>query len=61
VGVPCVPVTRWQDTLIVIAQFNDWWDGITSSPQFRIISKYSDAGPLGQPAASLPPVDRAGA
>jgi phosphomannomutase len=48
VGVPCVPVTRWQDTLIVIAQFNDWWDGITSSPQFRIISKYPDFGPLGQ-------------
>jgi hypothetical protein len=64
VGVPCVPVTRWQDTLIVIAQFNDWWDGITSSPQFRIISKYSDAGPLGQPAAaegSLPAAGRAGA
>jgi HAD superfamily hydrolase (TIGR01484 family) len=38
VGVPCVPVARWQDTLIVIAQFNDWWDGITSSPQFRIIA-----------------------
>jgi HAD superfamily hydrolase (TIGR01484 family) len=50
VGVPCVPVTRWQDTLIVIAQFNDWWDGITSSPQFRIISKYPDEVSPGQPA-----------
>jgi phosphomannomutase len=38
-GVPCVPVTSWQDTLIVIAQFIEWWDGVTSSPQFRIISR----------------------
>ncbi len=36
-GVPCVPVTSWQDTLIVITQFNEWWDGVTASPQFRII------------------------
>ena len=39
VGVPCVPVASWQDTLTVIAQFNDWWDGVTGSPLFRIISK----------------------
>jgi HAD superfamily hydrolase (TIGR01484 family) len=39
VGVPCVPVASWQDTLIVIAQFNDWWDGVADSPQFRVISK----------------------
>jgi phosphomannomutase len=37
VGVPCVPVTSWQDTLAVITQFNEWWDGVTGSPQFRII------------------------
>ena len=42
-GVPCVPVTSWQDTLTVITQFNEWWDGFTTSPQFRIISKYPDA------------------
>jgi phosphomannomutase len=42
-GVPCVPVTSWQDTLTVIAQFNDWWDGVADSPKFRIISKYSNA------------------
>jgi phosphomannomutase len=50
VGVPCVPVTSWQDTHTVIAQFNDWWDGVTGSPQFRIISKYPNAarhGPAG--------------
>jgi HAD superfamily hydrolase (TIGR01484 family) len=49
-GVPCVPVTSWQDTLIVIAQFIEWWDGVTSSPQFRIISRYPGAarhGPAG--------------
>jgi phosphomannomutase len=39
VGVPCVPVTSWQDTLTVIAQFIEWWDGVTPSPQFRIISR----------------------
>jgi len=43
VGVPCVPVTSWQDTLTVIAQFIEWWDGGTGSPQFRIISKYPNA------------------
>ena len=50
VGVPCVPVTGWQDTLTVIAQFNDWWDGITGSPQFRIIATHPGAatpGPAG--------------
>ena len=45
VGVPCVPVTSWQDTLKVIAQFIEWWDGVTDSPQFRIISKYPDERP----------------
>ena len=43
VGVPCVPVTSWQDTLTVITRFNEWWDGVTAAPQFRIISKYPDA------------------
>src|SRR5579872_5885166 len=38
-GVPCVAVTSWQDTLTVIAQFIEWWDGVTSSPRFRIISR----------------------
>ena len=42
VGVPCVPVTSWHDTLTVIAQFIEWWDGVTGAPQFRIISKYPD-------------------
>jgi hypothetical protein len=37
-GVPCVAVTSWQDTLTVIAQFDEWWDGVTDSPQFRTIS-----------------------
>lgn len=50
-GVPCVPVTSWQDTLIVIAQFNDWWDGVTGSPQFRIIAKYPDAPRRGRAGA----------
>lgn len=50
-GVPCVPVTSWQDTLIVIAQFNDWWDGVTGSPQFRIIAKYPDAPRHGRAGA----------
>jgi len=40
VGVPCVPITSWQDTLTVITQFNEWWDGVTASPQFRIISEH---------------------
>ena len=51
VGVPCVPVTSWQDTLTVIAQFNDWWDGVTGSPQFRIISKYPNAARHGHAGA----------
>ena len=38
-GVPCVPVTSWQDTLTVITEFIEWWDGVTRSPKFRIISK----------------------
>ena len=37
VGVPCVSVASWQDTLTVIAQFDEWWDGVTASPQFRIV------------------------
>jgi len=41
-GVPCVPVTSWQDTLTVIAQFIEWWDGVTGTPQFRIISEDPD-------------------
>ncbi len=51
VGVPCVPVSSWQDTLTVIAQFIDWWDGVTASPQFRIISKYPDAARRGRAGA----------
>ena len=51
VGVPCVPVTSWQDTLAVIAQFNEWWDGVSGSPQFRIISKYPDAARRGHAGA----------
>lgn len=50
-GVPCVPVTSWQDTLTVIAQFIEWWDGAAGSPQFRIISKYPDAARHGRPGA----------
>ena len=49
-GVPCVAVTSWRDTLTVIAQFIEWWDGVTSSPQFRIISRDPGAarhGPAG--------------
>ena len=49
-GVPCVAVTSWQDTLTVIAQFIEWWDGVTSSPRFRIISRDPGAarhGPAG--------------
>jgi phosphomannomutase len=48
VGVPCVPVTSWQDTLVVIAQFIEWWDGATDSPQFRIISTCPDAATRGR-------------
>ncbi len=51
VGVPCVPVTSWQDTLTVIAQFIEWWDGVVGSPQFRIISKYPDAARYGRAGA----------
>ncbi len=51
VGVPCVPVTSWQDTLTVIAQFIEWWDGVTGSPQFRIISNYPDAARHGRAGA----------
>jgi phosphomannomutase len=51
VGVPCVPVTRWQDTLTVIAQFNDWWDGVTGAPQFRIISENPAAASPGRSGA----------
>ena len=51
VGVPCVPVTSWQDTLTVIAQFIEWWDGVAGSPQFRIISKYPDAARYGRAGA----------
>jgi len=51
VGVPCVPVTSWHDTLTVIAQFNDWWDGVTGSPQFRIITEYPDAVRRGHASA----------
>ncbi|MGD0608632.1 MAG: HAD-IIB family hydrolase [Streptosporangiaceae bacterium] len=38
VGVPCVPVTSWQDTLVVITQFIEWWDEGTGAPPFRIMS-----------------------
>jgi hypothetical protein len=48
VGVPCVPVTSWQDTLVVIAQFIEWWDGATDSPQFRIISTCPDPATRGR-------------
>jgi hypothetical protein len=51
VGVPCVPVTSWQDTLTVIAQFNDWWDGTTGAPKFRTISEYPNAARHGRPGA----------
>jgi hypothetical protein len=51
VGVPCVAVASWQDTLIVIAQFIEWWDGVTSSPRFRIISEYPDAARRGRTGA----------
>jgi phosphomannomutase len=37
VGVPCVPVTCWQDTLTVITQFGAWWDGAAMAPEFRVI------------------------
>jgi phosphomannomutase len=37
-GVPCVPVASWRDTLAVIAEFNEWWDGAAASPGFRVIS-----------------------
>jgi phosphomannomutase len=37
-GVPCVPVAGWRDTLAVIAEFNEWWDGAVASPSFRVIS-----------------------
>ncbi len=39
IGVPCVAVKNWQETVTVIAQFNEWWDGFADSPQFRIISQ----------------------
>ncbi len=42
-GYPCVPVTGWRDTLAVIAQFVDWWDGGTGTPPFRIISGAENA------------------
>jgi phosphomannomutase len=50
-GVPCVPVTSWQDTLTVIAQFNEWWDGVADSPKFRVIFKYPNAASLGHAGA----------
>jgi len=50
-GVPCVPVTGWRDTLTVIAQFIEWWDGITSSPRFRIISRDPGAARHGSAGA----------
>jgi HAD superfamily hydrolase (TIGR01484 family) len=49
-GVPCVPVTSWHDTLTVIAQFNHWWDGVTDSQQFRIISKHPRTAGPGPPS-----------
>jgi HAD superfamily hydrolase (TIGR01484 family) len=51
VGVPCVPVTSWQDTLTVIAQFIEWWDGSTGSPRFRIISRYPNVARHGRAGA----------
>jgi phosphomannomutase len=53
VGVPCVPVTSWHDTLTVIAQFIEWWDGVTGAPQFRIISEYSGEAGADVPAHDL--------
>jgi phosphomannomutase len=38
-GVPCVPVTGWRDTLTVISEFSDWWDGVVDSPEYRVISR----------------------
>lgn len=35
-GVPCVAVARWQDTLTVIEQFEQWWDGGSRTPRFRL-------------------------
>jgi phosphomannomutase len=35
-GVPCVAVSGWRDTMIVISQFTRWWDGDVRSPGYSI-------------------------
>jgi phosphomannomutase len=44
-GVPCVAVSGWEDTLTVIARFEQWWDGRTPVPAFRL-------APAGPPATA---------
>lgn len=36
-GVPCVQVTAWPETLTVIADVVRWWDGDSVAPQFRLM------------------------
>lgn len=36
-GVPCVAVAAWPETLTVIAQLVRWWDGDTVTPAFRLL------------------------
>jgi hypothetical protein len=36
-GVPCVAVSGWQDTLAVISRFEQWWDGAAATPAFRLV------------------------
>ncbi len=38
-GVRCVAVQNWQDTLTVIDQFNQWWDGSVDHPSFQILAE----------------------
>ncbi len=47
-GVRCVAVQNWRDTLTVIDQFNQWWDGTIEHPTFRILSEPRREAPADQ-------------
>jgi len=44
-GVRCVPVRDWHDTLTVINAFDRWWDGTVDHPTFRILTDPPVAAP----------------
>jgi phosphomannomutase len=62
-GVPCISVTGWRDTLTVISQLDRWWDGRTEIPTFRILDQLPQilADPVGGATAMVRSQEHPGA